>query len=162
VWQAGDRELQVVVTDDYLRPEVRTYCAGRDSVLLVRMVGQQVWIGPLMQAARSTCYDCLTFYLVLHAANHAQPCEFTEAAEEIRIDRKQRLSASGKGRSPQEARRVLTLEAAERYSTLYDATERLLLGTVAKRSAFPLDSILLLSPAQNAVRTEGVSALHPA
>ncbi len=81
--------------------------------------------------------------------------------DEIRAGRNQRLYASGKGPTADQARRVLTLEAAERYSALYDATERLLLGTVESLGAFPMESLLLLSPSQYASRSDGTSALRP-
>ena len=81
--------------------------------------------------------------------------------EEIRVDRSQRLFAGGKGRTAEEARHVLVLEAAERFSALYDATERLLLGTVENLTRFPLESLLQLSAAQYVERTEGVSPLCP-
>jgi bacteriocin biosynthesis cyclodehydratase domain-containing protein len=51
-------QLQVIATDDYLRPEV---CAVKRSTpwLMTKPVGHSIWIGPLIIPGRTTCFDCL-------------------------------------------------------------------------------------------------------
>lgn len=66
----------------------------------------------------------------------------------IRQKRPAPLAASGKGRTPELALRSLTFEAAERYSTLFDAEEPLLLGSAKELAEYPLSSLLQYSRAQ--------------
>jgi bacteriocin biosynthesis cyclodehydratase domain-containing protein len=58
-----DGELQVVVTDHYLRPELSqinasALASGR-SWLLIKPVGAVVWIGPLFVPGKTGCWECL-------------------------------------------------------------------------------------------------------
>ncbi len=69
---------------------------------------------------------------------------------ELRLSRAERLGASGKGIGDKNALRTLTLEAAERYSAVFDGTEPLMLGTIGDMSAFPLEDLLQFSGAQYA------------
>jgi oxazoline/thiazoline synthase len=78
---------------------------------------------------------------------------------EVRADRGTRLWAGGKGASAEAARRVLILEAAERYSALFDGAEDLLLGTVSGMAAFPVDELLQFSEAQYAGEARGLKRL---
>ncbi|MFJ2897786.1 TOMM precursor leader peptide-binding protein [Streptomyces sp. NPDC087218] len=55
--------LTVVLTDDYLHPELadinkRSLADGRPW-LLVRPVGTEVWVGPLFRPGTTGCWDCL-------------------------------------------------------------------------------------------------------
>ena len=55
--------VTVVVTDDYLRPELATWNArsltsGRPW-LLVKPVGIETWIGPLFVPGQTACWECL-------------------------------------------------------------------------------------------------------
>jgi bacteriocin biosynthesis cyclodehydratase domain-containing protein len=61
--QLGDEgDIRVVVTDDYLRPELRSFnseaLGGGRPWLLVKPVGSQVWIGPLFQPGKTACWEC--------------------------------------------------------------------------------------------------------
>src|SRR5262249_47381766 len=60
---AGGGELQVVLTDDYLRPELdacnqAALAAGR-AWLLVKPTGTSLWIGPLFRPGHMGCWECL-------------------------------------------------------------------------------------------------------
>ncbi|MBT2405456.1 MULTISPECIES: TOMM precursor leader peptide-binding protein [unclassified Streptomyces] len=64
---APDSALTVVLTDDYLRPELddinRRALAGGKPWLLVKPVGATVWLGPVFQPGVSACYECLRIRL---------------------------------------------------------------------------------------------------
>ena len=56
-------DLGVVITDDYLRSELAAYnseslATGRPW-LLVKPVGTQIWVGPLMRPGHTGCWECL-------------------------------------------------------------------------------------------------------
>src|SRR5262249_40314664 len=56
-------DLAVVLTDDYLRTNLRTHNAealarGRPW-LLARPIGSQLWVGPLFRPGRTACWECL-------------------------------------------------------------------------------------------------------
>ena len=56
-------QLDVVLTDHYLRPQLEainqaSLASGRPW-LLVRPLGQQIWIGPLFRPGASGCWQCL-------------------------------------------------------------------------------------------------------
>jgi ribosomal protein S12 methylthiotransferase accessory factor len=59
----NEGDLTVVVTDDYLRPELRAYnekaFRNRQPWLLVKPVGHEIWIGPLFQPGQTACWECL-------------------------------------------------------------------------------------------------------
>lgn len=59
----GPLDLQVVVTDDYLRPELAgingaTVRAGRPW-MIVKPVGSVVWLGPIFVPGETGCWQCL-------------------------------------------------------------------------------------------------------
>ncbi|MBY0357175.1 MAG: TOMM precursor leader peptide-binding protein [Candidatus Obscuribacterales bacterium] len=61
---SDDADLEIVLTDDYLRSELRSIYmqlrnAGRPW-LLVKPVGFEPWIGPLYLPHQSGCYGCLS------------------------------------------------------------------------------------------------------
>jgi ribosomal protein S12 methylthiotransferase accessory factor len=60
-------ELQVVVTDDYLRPEIeqinRTALEAGHSWMLVKPVGSVVWLGPIFVPGETGCWQCLAHRL---------------------------------------------------------------------------------------------------
>jgi oxazoline/thiazoline synthase len=62
--QVGEEgHVVLVVTDDYLRPELaalnsRSLTSGR-AWLLVKPVGIETWIGPLFVPGRTACWECL-------------------------------------------------------------------------------------------------------
>ena len=66
--------LHIVLTDDYLRPELAPLAAraADDAVplLLVRASGVRPSIGPLLQAGQGACLDCLQFWI-----RHNQPVQ---------------------------------------------------------------------------------------
>jgi ribosomal protein S12 methylthiotransferase accessory factor len=49
----------VVVTDDYLRPEMMGFAGRNVSWLLAKPVGHTVWIGPLFRPGKTACYSCM-------------------------------------------------------------------------------------------------------
>ena len=56
-------EFTVVVTDDYLRPELarwnaRSLTTGK-AWLLLKPVGMEIWLGPLFVPGRTACWECL-------------------------------------------------------------------------------------------------------
>ncbi|HVX15483.1 MAG TPA: TOMM precursor leader peptide-binding protein [Pirellulales bacterium] len=57
-------DLQVVLTDHYLRPELEdfnaTALANGRSWLLVKLTGRQIWLGPLMRPGVTGCWKCLS------------------------------------------------------------------------------------------------------
>jgi bacteriocin biosynthesis cyclodehydratase domain-containing protein len=60
---ASEGEFTVVVTDDYLRPELATWNArsltSGKAWLLVKPVGMEIWLGPLFVPGRTACWECL-------------------------------------------------------------------------------------------------------
>ncbi|MCA9708819.1 MAG: TOMM precursor leader peptide-binding protein, partial [Myxococcales bacterium] len=70
--QAGEAtpSLQVVVVDDYLRPELaalnRSSLATGCPVLLVKPVGIEPWVGPLFIPDQTGCWACLAHRLRGH------------------------------------------------------------------------------------------------
>jgi oxazoline/thiazoline synthase len=60
---APESDVTVVVTDDYLRPELAAWNArsliSRKAWLLVKPVGIEAWIGPVFVPGRSACWECL-------------------------------------------------------------------------------------------------------
>ncbi len=62
VGRQGD--FTVVVTDDYLRPEIggwnaRSMISGK-AWLLVKPVGMETWIGPMFLPGQTACWECLS------------------------------------------------------------------------------------------------------
>jgi ribosomal protein S12 methylthiotransferase accessory factor len=60
---AQDGDVTVVVTDDYLRPELAAWNArslrSQKPWLLVKPVGIESWIGPLFVPGQTACWECL-------------------------------------------------------------------------------------------------------
>lgn len=60
---AASPDLQVVVTDDYLRPEIeqinRTALEAGRPWMLVKPVGSVVWLGPIFVPGETGCWQCL-------------------------------------------------------------------------------------------------------
>ena len=59
----ADGNVTVVVTDDYLRPELaawnaRSLASGKPW-LLVKPVGIETWIGPMIVPGQTACWECL-------------------------------------------------------------------------------------------------------
>jgi bacteriocin biosynthesis cyclodehydratase domain-containing protein len=67
---ASHGELTVVVTDDYLRPELDAWheesLKSAKSWLLVKPVGLETWIGPAFVPGQTGCWACLAHRLRLH------------------------------------------------------------------------------------------------
>jgi oxazoline/thiazoline synthase len=66
--RVGDKgECCVVLTDDYLRPELNVF--NRDALiqnrpwLLIKPVGVELWIGPLFLPGKTACWSCLAHRL---------------------------------------------------------------------------------------------------
>lgn len=64
---SDEAELLLVVTDDYLRPELADLNAQQVASgkpwLLAKPVGAKVWIGPLFRPGHSGCWECLAHRL---------------------------------------------------------------------------------------------------
>lgn len=62
-----DGQLTIVLTDDYLRPELedinREALASGRSWLLAKPVGVQIWLGPLFRPHATGCWKCLAHRL---------------------------------------------------------------------------------------------------
>jgi bacteriocin biosynthesis cyclodehydratase domain-containing protein len=60
---AGGSVLTVVLTDDYLRPELadinRAALDQGRPWLLIKPVGSLIWVGPVFEPGRTGCYHCL-------------------------------------------------------------------------------------------------------
>ena len=60
---AADGELEIVLTDDYMRPELaelnRGFLAARRSWMLIKPVGLVPWVGPLLIPGVTGCWSCL-------------------------------------------------------------------------------------------------------
>jgi bacteriocin biosynthesis cyclodehydratase domain-containing protein len=60
---ACERDITVVVTDDYLRPQLATWNAqaltSSKPWLLVKPVGIETWIGPMFVPGQTACWECL-------------------------------------------------------------------------------------------------------
>ncbi|MBP1685705.1 MAG: bacteriocin biosynthesis cyclodehydratase domain protein [Deltaproteobacteria bacterium] len=56
-------QRQIVITDDYLRPDLERYnqeaLAAEREWLLVKLVGCVVWLGPVFRPGRNACWECL-------------------------------------------------------------------------------------------------------
>ncbi|WP_203236636.1 TOMM precursor leader peptide-binding protein [Nocardia panacis] len=67
---AGDPDLRVVLTDDYLRGDLAEINRGRlddgGAWMLVKPVGSVVWIGPVFEPGRTGCWQCMSTYLETH------------------------------------------------------------------------------------------------
>lgn len=59
----SENQLPVVVTDDYLQPDLkavnRAMLAAGQPWLLLKLVGNRVWIGPLLQPGLTGCWACM-------------------------------------------------------------------------------------------------------
>ncbi|WP_321472546.1 TOMM precursor leader peptide-binding protein [uncultured Paludibaculum sp.] len=63
---AAGAGLRVVVTDDYLRPEVAASVAAHPRCLLAKPVGKTLWLGPFFHESSHVCYACLHWWLTLN------------------------------------------------------------------------------------------------
>ena len=66
--ELGEEEnFTIVLTDDYLRPELKSFnedsIANKKPWLLVKLVGQKIWIGPLFSSDKTGCWQCLAHRL---------------------------------------------------------------------------------------------------
>jgi len=59
----GGGDFAVVVTDDYLRPELaalnETFLASKRPWIMARLAGSIVWLGPFFQPGAAACWECL-------------------------------------------------------------------------------------------------------
>lgn len=64
---AGEGDLTIVLTEDYLNPEladVNERCLREGRLwLLAKTVGSTLWIGPLLRPGRTGCWECLAHRL---------------------------------------------------------------------------------------------------
>jgi len=63
----GEAPRQLVLTDDYLRPELEVYnreaIAAERDWLLVKPSGRVLWLGPLFRPEQTACWECLALRL---------------------------------------------------------------------------------------------------
>ena len=83
-----DAERTLVITDDYLRPELFEVAAKTREWILVRPVGHTVWIGPLFARGETVCFECLSHWL---STNRGVQCSLEGGA--YRLPRQPALSA---------------------------------------------------------------------
>ena len=86
-------QLEVVLTDHYLRPELESYNrealrAGRPW-LLVKPVGSLIWVGPVFRPGKTGCWQCLaerirSNYPVLGYFNHLREGQEPVARDHVR------------------------------------------------------------------------------
>lgn len=62
---APDCDRFVVVTDDYVHPEMAHLAATSNALLPAKPVGNEVWIGPCLSAETSLCWECVAYWLRL-------------------------------------------------------------------------------------------------
>lgn len=64
---AEEHTFDIVLTDQYLRDEVRTFheqaWAAQRSWLLAKPVGSTIWLGPFFRPQQSACWECLAHRL---------------------------------------------------------------------------------------------------
>jgi len=71
---SGDSRIAVVLTDDYLRPEIAGMLEETEQALLVKPVGMQVWLGPLLTGDTVGLYEELVYWLKGKRASRARVC----------------------------------------------------------------------------------------
>ena len=62
---ANDADLTVLITDDYLRPEIADMAVTRRRALLAKPIGNEIWIGPCLWGETPLCWHCLAYWLRL-------------------------------------------------------------------------------------------------
>ncbi len=81
----------VVLTDDYLRPELerinREALAAEREWLLVKPVGCVLWLGPVFRPGRNACWECLAQRLRLHRGVERSIARGTGAAPALVLAR---------------------------------------------------------------------------
>jgi ribosomal protein S12 methylthiotransferase accessory factor len=63
---SAESSIRVVLTDDYLRPELSEINGQGHSWLLAKPCGHVLWIGPVFTPARSPCWECLAWWIRNH------------------------------------------------------------------------------------------------
>ena len=63
---ADDAGVRIVLTDDYLRPELEAINAGNLPWMLAKPTGHALWLGPVFQPGRQPCWECLRWWLRMH------------------------------------------------------------------------------------------------
>ncbi|MBI4910214.1 MAG: TOMM precursor leader peptide-binding protein [Acidobacteria bacterium] len=61
-----DSPLRLVLTDDYLRPELLHAVLPKRVCLLAKPAGKTLWLGPLLTPGRGACLQCLQWWLTLN------------------------------------------------------------------------------------------------
>ncbi len=60
-----DSPSLLLITNDYLRPEIDGLVKGKGSTLLAKPVGNELWIGPRLSKGGTLCWECLAYWLRL-------------------------------------------------------------------------------------------------
>ena len=55
--------LRLILTDDYLRPELRQLLNSEVPYLLAKPVGREIWLGPLVHPGETATWECLAYWL---------------------------------------------------------------------------------------------------
>jgi ribosomal protein S12 methylthiotransferase accessory factor YcaO len=61
--QAG---LRLILTDDYLRPELANLDDSPRPYLLAKPVGREIWVGPFVRPGQTATWTCLSYWLRSH------------------------------------------------------------------------------------------------
>jgi ribosomal protein S12 methylthiotransferase accessory factor len=61
-----EADFGLLISDDYLRPEMSEYASRRPEILPAKAVGRELWIGPLLSQSAHLCWQCLAYWLRLH------------------------------------------------------------------------------------------------
>ena len=59
-------DLRLVLTDDYLRPELGDINRQGRCWLPAKAIGYKLWLGPLFRPGQSPCWECLAWWLRMH------------------------------------------------------------------------------------------------
>lgn len=57
-------ELNIILTDDYLRPRIEKMAHASERSFIAKPIGQELWMGPYL--SKFLCFECLSFWLRMH------------------------------------------------------------------------------------------------
>jgi oxazoline/thiazoline synthase len=122
---ADTSEFTVVLTDDYLQPDLATFnreaLQDKRSWLLVKPVGSVIWIGPIFKPGATGCWECL-----------AQRLRMNREVESYLQEQKQTLNPFPVSRAalPSTIQTALNLAATEIAKWLSNLEQHPLEGTL--------------------------------
>lgn len=63
---ADNADVRIVLTDDYLRPELEAINDGDRPWMPARLTGYNLWLGPVFHPGRQPCWECMRWWLRMH------------------------------------------------------------------------------------------------